>query len=120
MQDKFGVKLKREREAAGLSVEEVCTKLSALGFKISPKTLYGYENDVSAPKISLFMSLCKIYDVSDIYGTFGDFAPSDPSLSLNPHERQVLLAYRAHPEARPFVDKLLGVEPEQQPLPKQA
>ncbi len=40
--------------------------------------------------------------------------------SLTDHEREVFFAYRQHPEAQPFVDKLLGVEPEPAALPKQA
>lgn len=48
--------------------------------------------------------------------------PSSASrdLRLTPHERQVLLAYRSHPTAQPFVDKLLELEPEVEAEPKQA
>lgn len=121
MQEKFGSMLRKARESSGLSAEEVCTKLSSLGFKISPKTLYGYENDVSAPKISLFMALCQMYEISDIYSSFNVApAPASHPLSLSEHERHVVLAYRSRPDARPFVDQLLGVEPEPAALPKQA
>lgn len=39
---------------------------------------------------------------------------------LSDHECEVFLAYRQHPEAQPFVDKLLGVDPEPVVIPKQA
>lgn len=46
--------------------------------------------------------------------------PENPPMQLSPHERQVILAYRQHPEAQPFVDKLLEIEAESVPQPKQA
>lgn len=121
MNEKYGAILRQARENADLSVEEVSVKLSALGFKVSPKTLYGYENDVSTPKISLFMTMCKLYRVTDIYSTFHMRDNSEPTqLVLSSHERQVILSYRAHPAAQPFVDKLLELSPEVVSQPKQA
>jgi hypothetical protein len=46
--------------------------------------------------------------------------PIPEPFRLTDHERKVFLAYRSHPDAQPFVDKLLGVEPEPAALPKQA
>lgn len=121
MNEKYGAILRQARENAGLSVEEVSVKLSALGFKVSPKTLYGYENDVSTPKISLFMTMCKLYRVTDIYSTFHMRDNSEPTqLVLSSHERQVILAYRAKPSRREAVDLLLEVDAEAIPQPKQA
>lgn len=111
MKEQFGSVLRKYRESSGLSVDDVCSKLSSLGYKISPKTLYGYENDVSAPKISLFMTLCRIYEVPDLYNAFNVCpAPLSSSIDLTEHELIMLLAYRSHPETQPFVDRLLGIE----------
>ncbi len=41
-------------------------------------------------------------------------------MELSPREREVILAYRAHPAAQPFVDKLLELSPEAVSQPKQA
>lgn len=110
MQEKIGAILRKEREKAGLTIEEVCLKLEAAGKKISPKTLYGYENDVSSPKISVFMSLCRLYEIDDVYGTFNMRAvPSESAaqFNLSAHEREVILAYRSRPDMQPAVDRLL-------------
>lgn len=63
--------LKRKREMLGLSAEEVINKLSKRGIDISAKTLYGYENGVSTPRVNTFIALCDIYHINDIMGEFG-------------------------------------------------
>lgn len=47
-------------------------------------------------------------------------APVVPPFRISDHEKSVILAYRAHPAAQPFVDKLLELEPEAVPQPMQA
>ena len=112
MEKTIGMHLKQYREDARLSVEEVCTTLAAQGYKLSPKTLYGYENDVSSPKISVFVSLCNLYGVKDISGSFGYGKQIEPpELRLSSREREVILAYRANPTAREYVERLLGLSP---------
>lgn len=112
MHETYGTILRKAREDAGLSIEEVSVKLAALGYKVSPKTLYGYENDVSSPKISLFMTMCKLYNVRDVYATFHmRDGYENPSLVLTTRERQVILAYRAKPSRREAVDLLLELPP---------
>lgn len=107
----YGSILRKARETAGFSIEEVIEQLSMLGYKISTKTLYGYENDVSSPKISLFMTLCHLYNLNDLYATFNLRAPTEtPRLELSPHEKNVIVAYRANPAMQNAVDRLLGVE----------
>ena len=110
MQEKLGAILRQQREKVGLSIEEVSLKLASVGKKISPKTLYGYENDVSSPKISVFMELCNLYQVYDIYETFHVRPPAKSSavqLLLSNHERALILSYRQHPEMQSAVDTLL-------------
>jgi Helix-turn-helix. len=107
----IGSRLKQYREDSGFSVEEVCQKLNTLGYKLSPKTLYGYENDVSSPKISVFVNLCNIYGVSDISGSFGyTVSVPPPVLRLTPPERSLILAYRrADTGTKAAVEKLLDL-----------
>ena len=70
--EKIHLLLKQRRELCGFSVENVVERLERdFGIKISEKTLYGYENGVSMPKVPTFMALCTIYGVSDLYHEFG-------------------------------------------------
>lgn len=52
--------MRNMRTSAGLSVDELTKKLQDRGFKISAKTIYGYENGVSMPNADLFLEMCKI------------------------------------------------------------
>ena len=74
MQTSIGSKLKSLRAASGLSVEQVIRKLKERNIVISPKTLYGYENNIPI-RSSVFMALCEIYGVSDILNAFLDSIP---------------------------------------------
>lgn len=63
--------LRQKREQMGLSLDTVVKELENRGISISIKTLYGYENGVSTPRVNTFIALCDIYKVSDIMGEFG-------------------------------------------------
>lgn len=67
--------LRQKREQAGLTPEEVVGELKKRGFSINVKTLYGYENGVSTPRVNVFIALCDIYRISDIMGEFGYSSP---------------------------------------------
>lgn len=54
-----------------LSAEEVIERLHKKGININSKTLYGYEQGVSTPRVNTFIALCDIYGVNDIMGEFG-------------------------------------------------
>ena len=93
--------------------------------------LLGYQDRSSIAKIesggvdlpqSKILAFAEVLNVSPaaLMGLEALPSPLPEPFRLTDHERKVFLAYREHPEAQPFVDKLLGVEPEQQPLPKQA
>jgi len=58
-----------------LTPEEVVNKLAERSIPISVKTLYGYENGVSTPRVNTFIALCDIYKVSDIMSEFGYATP---------------------------------------------
>ncbi len=71
--------LRQLRQAQGLTAKEVAEILASKSIDISEKTLLGYENGVSAPKVSTFLRLCEIYRVTDIMGTFGYDGKENPS-----------------------------------------
>ena len=59
MQETFGQRLQRLRKNAALTQEEVATKLNITGQAVSK-----WENDVSAPDISVLVELSNILNVS--------------------------------------------------------
>ena len=59
MEETFGQRLQRLRKNAGLTQEEVATKLNITGQAVSK-----WENDVSAPDISVLVELSDILGVS--------------------------------------------------------
>jgi transcriptional regulator with XRE-family HTH domain len=63
--------LKESRQKTGLSAKEVIEKLSLHDIKVSPKTLYGWENGHSQPGADTLLLLCDIYGVDDIMRAFG-------------------------------------------------
>ncbi len=71
--------LRQLRQARGLTAKEVAEILASKDVDISEKTLLGYENGVSAPKVNTFLRLCEIYRVTDIMGTFGYDGKESPS-----------------------------------------
>ena len=94
-------------------------------------TLAGYHDRSSIAKIesgavdlpqSKIISFAQILGVSpaELMGLTESEQMTDSPLRLSPRERQVILAYRQHPAAQPFVDKLLELPPEAIPQPKQA
>lgn len=110
----IGTKIRDARLAMNLTQDELAKRIG-----VSKNAISNYENGVSTPKVELLCAIMKnlhvdanyIYDVSD---------SSRSLIPLSPHERQVLISYRAHPEAQPFVDKLLGVEAVADELVKRA
>lgn len=75
---------------------------------VTKGAIANYENGVSVPKVEFLYPLMAALgvDANFVYGV----SNSDSSMDVNPHERNVIVAYRAHPEMQPAVDRLLGVE----------
>lgn len=76
MQYSIGSKLKELRLSKNMKGDEVVGRLKEKNIVISPKTLYGYENNVSPIRSSTFLALCDIYGVSNILKTFLGSIPS--------------------------------------------
>lgn len=58
--------LKERRRELKLSAKEVCASLNLAGLKISPSTLYGYENGNRKPDPDTLFLLCNEYDINDM------------------------------------------------------
>lgn len=110
--------LKRLRIKSGLTADEVGKLVGKSG-----KTVNGWENARSQPDAEILLQLCRIYDVDDIQAEFGEiknYINSSHSIKLSDHERKLILSYRQQPSMQDAVDRLLGIEPEQETVKKQA
>lgn len=83
--------LRRLRLNSGLSADEVVDMLRYRGIEINSKTLYGYEQGVSTPRVNTFIALCDIYKVHDIMAEFG-YGSTDSVISegTNPRTKKLV------------------------------
>lgn len=110
---KIAERIKEARLLRGMTQEELAKKIG-----VTKGAIANYENGVSVPKVEFLYPLMDALgiDANFVYGV----SASDSSIAVSSHERDVVFAYRAHPEMQPAVDRLLGVEIEPAALPKQA
>ena len=96
--------LKRLRKQSGLSADQVGKMIGKSG-----KTVNAWENNHGQPDADTLVKLCRIYNVDDILAEFRGDANTD-NIELSEKEKNVILAYRAHPEMQPAVDTLLKIQ----------
>lgn len=99
--------LKRLRVESGLTAKEVGEKIGKSG-----KTVSAWENNHGQPDAELLIALCDIYDVDDILKEFREEKTIVNNISLNDHEKKLVLAYRQQPSVQNAVDRLLKIDDE--------
>lgn len=95
--------LKRLREQCGLTADQVGALVGKSG-----KTVNAWENNRGQPDAEMLMKLCDIYNVSDILAEFRDDTAETP-FAMSEREKEVVIAYRSHPNMQSAVDTLLNV-----------
>lgn len=105
--------LKKLRIQSGLTANEVGAQIGKSG-----KTVSAWENNHGQPDAEILIALCDIYGVDDILKAFRE--DSKPTISLSEHERELVVAYRQQPSMQDAVDRILGIEPKQENVKKQA
>lgn len=98
--------LKEYRKKNNYTVNDVSLLLQKRSLEVAPKTIYGWESGQASPSADMLLTLCEIYHITDVLGSFGHGSSNDFQLTLE--ERTVVEAYRAHPELHEAVDILLG------------
>ena len=91
------------RKRAGMTQKELATAIGAKNTSVS-----NWEKAQNSMDIETLARICKLFgvSVSEMLGAFA-YEP----VSVNPHERAVLDAYRAQPEAvKSAVDRMLDVQ----------
>lgn len=96
--------LRELREKKGMTRKEVAKELGK-----SEKTVDAWENSRTQPDIATFFELCRMYGVENIEKTFV-LSADIISEQQKRHEKEVILAYRAHPDMQKAVDRLLKIE----------
>lgn len=108
--EKIAALLRNKRRDAGLTGGEVVQKLKAYGIDISDKSLWGYENCVSAPAVPTFIALCKIYGVEDLSE---EFRILPEKVELDERERTLIRYFRsASPELQNAALRMLEPQAE--------
>ena len=96
----IGETLAELRRAKKLMQKDVAVKLASRGFKVSAKTIYNWEKNISQPGIPQFLALCDIFNVDDILWRFAGIHKG-PYTGLNTGGRQ---------KARELIDLLFHVD----------
>lgn len=107
-------RIKQLRAEKGLSQQELA-KLTGYQDRSSIAKIESGVVDLPQSKILLF---AKALDVSP--EKLMGLSDGRRTMELTPHECDVVHSYRSHPELQAAVDRVLLLEPEQHPQPKQA
>jgi transcriptional regulator with XRE-family HTH domain len=89
--------------------ERYCEKF---GIKIQRNDLSQYISGKVEPSQKKLSVLALALNVTEPWLMGYDVEPDVVTLTLTPHERQVILSYRIHEEMQDAVDRLLQIEPE--------
>lgn len=86
--EKLGIRLKKAREKAGLTQQEVCDKCGISKVQV----LSNYERGVNSPRIDAIKLLCELYDISADSLLFGEDRFSAKKKTLQEYARQLVEA----------------------------
>ena len=111
----FPSQLRKLRTDKSLSVSDVSSYLGEHLKPVSEKTIYGWETGVSIPSAEALLTLCEMYEVSDIRTAFDSSGiPPDtdrsPQHFLTPEEWRLIKRYRDTPNVQPVVKKIYDLD----------
>lgn len=81
------------RTKQGLSQADLANAISAAGFSLTNKAVSKWEKNVAYPSIPVFLTLCRILGIEDIYEVFTGHNPFFALSSLNEEGRKKALEY---------------------------
>lgn len=100
--------LKEYRKKNHFSVNDVSLMLHERSIEVAPKTIYGWESGQANPSADMLLTLCEMYNITDILSVFG-YKGDDSFFHVTPSERALIESYRKHPELQKAVNKLLDL-----------
>lgn len=99
--------LKEYRKKNHFTVKDVAMLPHNRSIEVAPKTIYGWESGQANPSADMLLTLCELYNITDILSTFGYVEHEQIHLSAS--EITLIKAYRKHPEMHAAVHKLLDL-----------
>jgi len=81
------------RKKNGLSQPALAKLLEENGHKITNKAISNWEKEITEPNASLFMLLCKVLKITDIYNDYYGYNPANPLSELNAEGKEKVLDY---------------------------
>lgn len=100
--------LKEYRKKNNYTVNDVSLMLHERSIEVAPKTIYGWESGQANPSADMLLTLCEMYNITDILAAFG-YREDDSFFHVTPSERALIESYRKHPELQKAVNKLLDL-----------
>lgn len=101
--------LKEYRKKNHYKVSDVSMLLRDRSIEVAPKTIYGWESGQANPSADMLLTLCELYNITDILSAFGYSAQENFQITTS--ERALIESYRKHPELQEAVNILLGCRP---------
>lgn len=83
---------------------ELTQKDAALALGTKKTTLSSWERGVSQPDADMLVSIAFLYRVS-----LSDLCGIDYDMDITPEEKEIIIAYRKHPEHHISINALLGI-----------
>lgn len=91
--DSIGQIIARYRKKCGLSQEDLAKALQHNGYSLTRKAISKWEQNATEPGLAIFLSLCQILGIHDIYETFHGSNPFNPLSTLNDEGRAKAIDY---------------------------
>lgn len=81
------------RKQNGLSQPALAKLLEENGHKITNRAISAWEKEISEPSASLFLLLCKVLNITDIYNDYYGYNHANPLSELNAEGKEKVLDY---------------------------
>lgn len=91
--DSIGQIIAKKRKKCGLSQDDLAKALHDNGHNLTRKAISKWEQNATEPGLAVFMSLCRILGIHDIYETFLGSNPFNPMSTLNDEGKAKVLDY---------------------------
>jgi len=81
------------RKQNGLSQPALAKLLEENGHKITNRAISAWEKEISEPSASLFLLLCKVLNITDVYNDYFGYNPANLFAELNAEGKEKALDY---------------------------
>lgn len=91
----IGEILTKHRKEKGLSQADLASMLQKEGFTQTSKAISKWEKNVAEPSVTIFMTLCRLLDITDIYEEYFGINPNNILSSLDDTGKEKVMDYVA-------------------------